>query len=64
MTECYFYSQTFNKVQNYVNITANSTVDVAVGVNKEGDKKYFLFADVAIYERGLYLVGFFILKDI
>lgn len=59
-----FYSQKFNEVQNVVNVVSSSDVIVAVGVNKEGDKKYFLFSNKDIYEKNLYLVGYFILKDI
>lgn len=59
-----FRTQRFGKVQNPVNLIAFSYVDVGVGVNKQEDKKYFLFSNNPIFETGTYLVGFYILKDI
>lgn len=37
---------------------------IDVAVKQLENKKYVLFAQVNIYETGLYLVGYFILKDI
>ena len=37
---------------------------VDVGVKQLDDGKYVLFSQINIYETGLYLVGFYILKDI
>lgn len=59
-----FYTQRFGKLNPANNITAVSTVDVGVHVNKTEAEKYFLFAKGPIYETGLYLVGYYILKDI
>ena len=60
-----FFSQQFNMVQPYPNVYAANTIVVSVAANKpEYNNKYFLFTERPIYEKGLYLAGFFILKDI
>lgn len=55
--------QKFNKEGGTLNViyTGNS---IDVGVKQLEDKRYVLFAQDNIYETGLYLVGYFILKDI
>lgn len=49
------YGQKFNKEGNNLNViyTGNS---IDVGVKQLEDKKYVLFAQVDIYERGLYIL--------
>lgn len=58
-----FTTQRFNKLNTYVNINSVSTVDVGVGLSAE-NKKYFLYTNVDIYEKSLYLFGIYMLKDI
>lgn len=43
-------------------LSTGSAIDV--GVKRLEDGKYYLFAQVNIYETGNFLVGYYILKDI
>lgn len=56
-----FFSNRLYKLQPSPNVASASTVDVAV--RKDG-KDCYLFCNNDIYETGLYLIGYFILKDI
>lgn len=55
--------QKFNMVGDSLNVIYNGS-DVDVGVKRLEDKKYILFSEKPILETTLYLVGFYILKDI
>ena len=55
--------QKFNKEGRDLDVIYNGN-SIDVGVKQLEDKKYVLFAQSNIYETGLYLVGFYILKDI
>ena len=57
-----FHTQKFIRVSAGTGfLFTGNAVDVGV---KTKDGKYFLYAQVDIYETGTYLVGFYILKDI
>lgn len=56
-------TQKFIKATYGIGFLFNGSV-LDVGVNKTEDGKYFLYAQVDIFETGTYLVGYYILKDI
>lgn len=59
------FSQQFYKLQPAPNFNSATSVIVSVAANKpEYNNKYFLFTKAPLFETGLYLVGYFILKDI